>query len=67
MQWADHALRRNIGLIFSPLWVPMCWQMKKDALLRGFLDVHGWLVAGRVGMKVPLGVFDFVARRGSED
>lgn len=39
MQWADHTLRSNIRLIFPPLWVPMCWQMKKDALLRGFLDV----------------------------
>lgn len=65
MQWADHTLRSNIRLIFSPTLGTNVLADEKRCIVEGLLGCHGWLVAGRgVRMKVPLGVFDFVVRRG---
>lgn len=53
-----------LDFFFPPLWVAMCWQMEKDTWYRGFLDVHGWLVAGRVRLKAPLSVFWLCGEEG---
>lgn len=66
MQWADPALRSNIGLFPPSLGTSVLADEKRHAV-KGLLDVCGWLVMARVRRKVPLGVFDFAVRREARD